>query len=75
MNDHDRPFLRWRGDALEVRQATSDGYFLCPSGGLFDASYPPHSATRRARVVQGGRLAPALMAGVSELYIFTVYDL
>lgn len=74
MNEHDRPFLRWRGEALEVRQATSAGYSLCTSRGLFDASYP-NSTTRRARVVQGGRLAPALMAGVSELYVFTVYDL
>lgn len=71
---HDRPFLNLRGDVLEVRQATEAGYIECPSGGLFDASYP-NSTLRRARVVGGGKLAPALMAGASELYIFIVYDL
>lgn len=71
---HDRPFLNLRGDVLEVRQATETGYIECPPGGLFDASYP-NSTLRRARVVGGGKLAPALMAGASELYIFIVYDL
>ena len=70
---HDRPFLNVRGNVLEVRQATEVGYIECPSGGLFDASYP-NSKLRRARVV-GGKLSPALMTGVSELYIFIVYDL
>lgn len=50
---HDRPFLSLRVDVLEVRQAMEAGYIECPSGGLFDASYP-NSTLRRARVVGGG---------------------
>ncbi len=62
----ERPFMQWV-DAdgktfLRVRQATEQGYTDCPVWGCVDLAYPG-SQLRRARTVDGGRLANAITCG------------
>lgn len=55
---------------LQVKQATKNGYDECVDFGVFDGSYPS-SKTRRARVQNGGKIAPALTCNCeSSLFVF-----
>ena len=68
----DRPFLVLRLDPLrlEVRQATEQGFAICPPNGVFDASYI-NSTLRRGRVQRGGRVCGAITSASAEsLLIF-----
>lgn len=44
---------------IKVRQATKDGFVECEVPGIVDLNYDT-STTRRGRVVEGGRISPAL---------------
>lgn len=59
--DIDRPLLANRGNELLIRQATEQGYIVCPQYGVFDYTYPS-SKLRRGRVQGGGKITPAIMA-------------
>ena len=55
-------------DAIRIPQATELGYAECAVGGVFDLAYP-QSKTRRARVIGGGKLSPAITCK-PELYYY-----
>lgn len=55
---HRQPFLTFGPDqTLRVRQATEQGYAVCPVGCVCDLSYPT-STLRRARVQGGVKSSP-----------------
>ncbi|MBR3646206.1 MAG: DNA cytosine methyltransferase [Lachnospiraceae bacterium] len=55
---------------IKVKQATKQGYIICPSGGVADLSYPT-SKLRRGRVQGGGMVAPTITTspGVCKVYM------
>lgn len=55
-------------DVIRIPQATELGYAECPVGGVFDLAYP-QSKTRRARVIRGGLISPAITCS-PEIYYY-----
>lgn len=60
LSSHDDNYVR-------VKQATKQGYILCPWGGVADLSFPT-SKLRRGRVQGNGQICPTLMAGNPNIY-------
>lgn len=54
-------------NSIRVRQATKQGYIVCPVGGVADLSFPT-SKLRRGRVQGNGQICPTLMAGEPNIY-------
>lgn len=46
---------------VRIKQATSQGYIVCPIGGVADLSFPS-SKSRRGRVQDSGDICPTIMA-------------
>lgn len=62
ISPHDENYVR-------IRQATKQGYILCPiQGGVCDLAFP-NSKLRRGRVQGGGTICPTLMAGTPTIYV------
>ena len=58
---------------LMIPQATEQGYIGCPVGGVFDYNYP-NSKTRRARVIDDGKVVGTLARKSMEYYIIQPYE-
>lgn len=58
--------------SMVVRQATAQGYLLCPEGGVFDAAYP-NSKLRRARVQDNGTICGTIACN-PNFYTWYVYE-
>lgn len=73
---HQGPFLKTEIQegklCLLVRQATTSGYIMCQSDGVFDSAYPS-SKIRRARVKDDGKIGGAVMAGETSYCVFHEY--
>ena len=57
---------------IVVRQATAQGYLVCPERGVFDAAYPS-SKLRRARVQDGGMTCGTIACN-PNFYTWFVYE-